>query len=267
MLEVTRRLLRFRSLLTTLVVRELKARYRGSLLGFVWSLVNPLAMLIVYSFVFSVIFEPRYKGAEPYPLFLMTGLFPWIWISTSLLEGSQSLQANAGLIRKAVFPAEILPMTMVLSNLAHFLLALPILAGALVVGRLMGFPVSGWWAAALPLVIALEFFVVGGLTLGLAAVNVHFKDVRDILINILSLLLYLTPIIYPLEGIPSEPLRWAVHWLNPFAPFATAFQTILFRGAAPSLVLVAHMVAWAVVLWSAGTWLFNRLSDSLVEAV
>ena len=267
MLEVTRRLLRFRSLLYTLVVRELKARYRGSVLGFVWSLVNPLAMLIVYSFVFSVIFEPRYKGAEPYPLFLMTGLFPWIWISTSMLEGMQALQANAGLIRKAVFPAEILPMTLVFSNLVHFLFALPILAGALIVGRVMGYPVSGWWAAALPLVIGLELLVVGGLTLGLAALNVHFKDVRDIIINILALLLYLTPIIYPLEGIPSVGLRWAVHWLNPFAPYATAFQQILFRGEPLTLPLLAHMVAWAVVMWGAGAWLFNRLSDSLVEAV
>ena len=267
MLEVTRRLLRFRSLLTTLVVRELKARYRGSLLGFVWSLVNPLALLVVYSFVFSVIFEPRYQGAQPYPLFLMTGLFPWVWISTSLLEGTQALQANAGLIRKAVFPAEILPLTSVLANLVHFLLALPILGGALIVGRILGFPVGGWWAAALPLVIVLELFVVGGLTLGLAALNVHFKDVRDILINVLALMLYLTPIIYPLEGIPIEPLRWAVHWLNPFAPFATSFQQILFRGEALDPLLLLHMAIWGLVAWWVGTWLFDRLSDSLVEAV
>ena len=135
------------------------------------------------------------------------------------------------------------------------------------VGRFLGYPVGGWWAAALPLVIGLEFFVVGGMTLGLAGLNVHFKDIRDILINVLSLMLYLTPIIYPLEGIPSEGLRWAVHWLNPFAPFATAFQQILFRGEALDPLLLAHMVLWAVAMWAGGAWLFNRLSDSLVEAV
>ena len=118
-LAVTRRLLRYKSLLLTLVGRELKARYRGSVLGFLWSLVNPLILLGVYSFVFSTIFSPRYSGAKPYPIFLMTGLFPWIWVSTALLEGTQGVISNAGLIRKAVFPAEILPMVSVLSNLLH----------------------------------------------------------------------------------------------------------------------------------------------------
>ncbi len=266
MFEVTRRLYQFRGLLATLVVRELKARYRGSVLGFFWSLVNPLLMLAVYSFVFSVIFKPRFPNVDPYPLFLMTGLFPWIWVSTSMLEGSQSLMANAGLIRKAVFPAEVLPMVAVLANLVHFMLALPILAGGLAVGRYLGHPVSGWWALALPVVIALEFFVVGGMTLGLAALNVHFKDIRDILINLLSLMLYLTPILYPLKQIP-EAGRWAVHWLNPFAPFATAFQEIVFLGQPLRVTLLAHMAVWAIVVWAIGSWLFNRLSDSLVEAV
>ncbi|MDH3743868.1 MAG: ABC transporter permease [Acidobacteriota bacterium] len=268
MFEVTRRLLRYRGLLATLVVRELKARYRGSVLGFFWSLVNPLLMLAVYSFVFTVIFKPRFAGADldPYPLFLMTGLFPWIWVSTSMLEGSQSLMANAGLIRKAVFPAEILPMIAVFANLVHFLLALPILAAGLAVGRYLGHPVAGWWSGALPVVVVLEFFAVGGITLALAALNVHFKDIRDILINVLSLLLYLTPILYPLQQLPRAG-RWAVHWLNPFAPFATAFQEVVFHGDPLRLGLVAHMVGWAIVLWALGSWLFHRLSDNLVEAV
>jgi ABC-type polysaccharide/polyol phosphate export permease len=267
MLDATLRLVRFRGLLWTLVARELKARYRGSLLGFFWSLVNPLLLLAVYSFVFTVIFEPRVAGTEPYPLFLMTGLFPWIWISTSLLEGSQSLLANAGLIRKAVFPAEILPMVSVLANLTHFVLALPILGGALVFGVLRGHDVGGWSALLLPFVIALELVVVGGLTIGLSALNVHFKDVKDILQNVMALLLYLTPIIYPLEWISVAPLRWIIQWLNPFTPFTVAFQRILFQGVLPEPSLVLHMVVWGVVAWSVGVWFFDRLSDSLVEAV
>ena len=126
MSQVARSLTSFRGLLWTLVVRELKARYRGSLLGYLWSLVNPLLLLAVYTFVFNYIFKPRMEGADPYALFLMTGLFPWIWASTSLLEGTVSLSANAGLIRKAVFPAEVLPTVSVVSNLVHFLFALPI---------------------------------------------------------------------------------------------------------------------------------------------
>ncbi len=267
MLDISRRLLRYRNLLYTLVVRELKGRYRGSVLGFFWSLVNPILLLAVYSFVFTYIFAPRVEGGEPYPLFLMCGLFPWIWVSTSLLEGTQSLLSGAGLIRRAVFPAEVLPMVFVISNLIHFLLALPILGAGLLVGRWMGYPVGGWSVLWLPVVILLEFFVVGGFTLGLSALNVHFKDVKDILANVLSLLLYLTPILFPLSWIAWKWGRWAMAWLNPLTPFSTAYQQAVFAGTSPEPLVVAQMVVWAVVVWAVGCWLFDRLADSLVEAV
>ncbi|MCZ6726488.1 MAG: ABC transporter permease [Acidobacteria bacterium] len=277
MLESTLRLLRFRGLLVTLVQRELKARYRGSVLGFLWSLVTPLILLAVYTFVFSFIFRPRVAGAEPYPLFLMCGLFPWVWIATSLQEGTVSLTASAGLIRKAVFPTEVLPIVAVLANLVHFLLALPVLAAGMLVGRALDFPVCGWSALGLAPIIALEFLLLGGMVLGLAALNVHFKDIKDIVANLLALLFYLTPIIYRLEGIHFPEAGWAQHlgrvvslfvrWCNPFTPFTEAIQETLFTGSWPALTLWLHMLAWAALCWLLGTWLFHRLRDSLVEAV
>lgn len=267
MLQATRRTLSFRGLLATLVGRELKARYRGSVLGFFWSLVNPLLLLAVYTFVFSFVFRPRIGGTEPYALFLMTGLFPWIWISGSLLEGTQSLTANAGLIRKAVFPAEVLPMVPVLSNLVHFLLAVPILAGALAVGRLLGFAVGGWSALLLPAIIALELPVVGGFAKGFAALSVHFKDIRDIVNNLVLLWFYLTPIIYPLEWIQVPVLHEVIEWLNPFTPFTRAYQAVLFHGSLPEWTLWVQMLGWGILVWWLGTWLFERLSESLAEAV
>ncbi|MFQ5527881.1 MAG: ABC transporter permease [Thermoanaerobaculia bacterium] len=269
MLDVSRRLLQYRSLLYTLVARELKARYRGSFLGFFWSLVNPLLLLAVYSFVFTYIFQPKFAtgDTDPYPLFLMCGLFPWIWVATSLLEGTDSLLSGAGLIRKAVFPAEILPMMFVLSNLVHFLLAVPVLAGGLLIGRYLGYSVGGWGLVWLPLVVGLEFLVIGGLTLGLSALNVHFKDVKDILTNVLAVLLYLTPVLFPLSFIGAEWGRWAIGWLNPFAPFSTAFQEVVFKGLNLEPLLLGQMVGWALIAWTLGTWLFARLADSLVEAV
>ncbi len=267
MYRSTRRLLRFRSLLATLVNRELKARYRGSLLGYFWSLVNPLLLLGVYTFVFSYVFQPRIEGADPYVLFLMTGLFPWTWVASSLLEGSQSLTANAGLIRKAVFPAEVLPVVSVAANLTHFLLALPILGGGLLVGRWMDAPVGGWSALLLPAIVLIQLPALAGFALGLAALNVHFKDVKDILTNLLALAFYMTPVIYPLDWITFGPLRWVVSWLNPFTPFTTAYQQVLFHGVWPGPGLWLHMLGWAAVAWLAGSWLFERLSDSLAEAV
>lgn len=158
-------------------------------------------------------------------------------------------------------------MVYVISNLVHFLLALPVLAGGLLVGRSMGYAVGGWSALWLPLIVGLELLVVGGFALGLAALNVHFKDVKDILANVLSVLLYLTPILFPLSWIAWKWGRWAMAWLNPFTPFSTAYQETLFQGVSPELVVVAQMFGWALVVWSVGCWLFSRLSDSLVEAV
>lgn len=267
MLSTARRILRHRALLLTLTVRELKARYRGSALGFLWSLVQPLLLLAVYSFVFGVAFVPaRPGGANPYALFLVCGLFPWIWVSSSLNEGVTSLQANAGLIRKAVFPAELLPVVSVLANGAHFLLALPILAGALVVGRWMGYPVSGASVLLLPLVLAIQFFLLAGLALGLAALHAHFRDVKDILANVLTLLFFLTPVLYPLEAI-SLPLVTRAITANPFTPFTLAYQQLLFYGTVPAPWVWVQMVIVAAVAWLAGGALFARLRETLVEAV
>ncbi len=267
MAQTARNLWHYRGLVRTLTERELKARYRGSLLGFLWSLVNPLLLLAVYSFVFGFVFErPGSADIEPYSLFLISGLFPWIWLSSSLLEGAMSLVVGAGLIRKAAFPAEILPQVAVLSHLAHFLLALPVLALALATGRLLGYPVAGWGALFLPAVLLLQLVLTSGLTLGLAALNVHFKDVRDLLANLLTLLFFLTPIIYSLDWIRPDGLRLAIR-LNPFTPFTLAFQEILFRGAVPAPGLWLQMLAVAALAWLAGTWLFERLRETLVEAV
>ena len=268
MLELSGRILRHRGLLATLVARELKARYRGSLLGFFWSLVNPLLLFLVYTFVFTQILPGgRAPGAQPYWLFLMIGLFPWIWASTSVLEGTVSLTTNASLIRKAVFPAEILPMVSVVSNLVHFLFAMPILAGALVVARLMGQPVGGWAVVLMPLVVALQLLVVGGFTLGLSALNVHFKDVKDIVQNLLTLLFFLTPIIYPLSFVDSPLLRGLLVWANPVTAATLAYHDLLLRGLVPDALVWLPLAIWAVVAWTVGGWLFERLSDSLAEAV
>ncbi len=269
MLEFSGRILRHRGLLATLVARELKARYRGSVLGFLWSLVNPLLLFLVYTFVFTRILPGgRAPGAQPYWLFLMIGLFPWIWASTSVLEGTVSLTTNASLIRKAVFPAEILPMVSVAANLVHFLFAMPILGVALVAARFYwGHPVGGWTALLLPVVIALQLLVVGGFALGLSALNVHFKDVKDIVQNLLTLLFFLTPIIYPLTFVEDPVLRGLLIWANPVTAPTLAYHEVLLRGVLPDASVWVPLLIWAVVAWGVGGWLFDRLSDSLAEAV
>jgi len=264
MLEAARQIFRYRALLWNLTVREIKARYRGSVLGFLWSLANPLLLLAVYSLVFGLIFQQRIEGARPYPLFLISGLFPWIWISTSILEGTMSIVSNAGLIRKAAFPGELLPLVSVLSNLIHFLFALPVLAAALLIGRFLDFPVGGWTFLLLPLVVAVQVPMIAGIALALSALNVHFKDVRDMTTHAITLLFFLTPILYLLEVLPGK-LQLLIH-ANPFTPFVLAYQEVLFHGTVPGPVRWLAMVGISALLWAAGASLFERLRDTLVEA-
>jgi lipopolysaccharide transport system permease protein len=271
MFRVLRQLFRFRGLLGTLTARELKARYRGSVLGFLWSLANPLLLLAVYSFVFGVLFRPARSqgiGDGPYALFVVSGLFPWVWLSTSTLEGSMSLIANSGLIRKAVFPAELLPMVVVLSNLVHLLLAMPVVLAALVASWLLTHhAVGGTAVVLLPLVILLHLPMVAGLALGASALTVHFKDVRDLLANLLTLLFFLTPILYSLDFFAGQyRMMTLVVRLNPFTPFTLAYQDVLFFGQAPSPLLWVQMGLVSLIFWSAGSWLFDRLRETLVEA-
>lgn len=267
MFRAAYQIFRYRGLLATLTSRELKARYRGSALGFLWSLANPLLLLAVYTFVFSVVFKPDERGGmSPYALFLVSGLFPWIWTSASALEGSMSLVSNSGLIRKAVFPAELLPMVSVLSNLVHFLFALPIVIVALVTGRMLGFPVGGVSALALPAIILLHLPMVSGLAMGASALTVHFKDVRDLLGNLLTLLFFLTPILYSLDSIRHMAPVWWVVRLNPFTPFILAYQEVLFRGRFPDPMLWTQMAVVSLVFWILGAGLFDRLRETLVEA-
>jgi lipopolysaccharide transport system permease protein len=268
MFRAAGQIFRFRSLLGTLTVRELKARYRGSVLGFVWSLANPLLLLAVYTFVFTVVFKPRVAGADPYALFVVSGLFPWIWLSTSTLEGASSLSANAGLIRKSVFPAELLPMVVVAANLVHLLLALLVAGGAVAVAAVAGrLPLAHPAAFLLtPLVILLELPLVAGIALGSSALTVHFRDLRDLLINAMALLFFLTPVLYPLASLDGFRRLQLLIRLNPFTPFTLAYQETLFYGRVPGLLLWLEMAGVGLVAWLLGSALFERLRETLVEA-
>ena len=123
--------------------------------------------------------------------------------------------------------------------------------------------------AFFPLIVLLQLPLLAGMSLGLAALNVHFKDVKDIVTNLLTLLFFLTPIIYVLSSIPVDfgALRWVIAWANPFTPFTLGYQAVLFHGVAPGVDLWMHMVVWSLVAWVIGSWLFSRLAENLAEAV
>jgi len=187
-------LIRYRGLVQSLVARELKARYRGSVLGFFWSFINPLLLLSIYSFVFTVILPNQNKVAQPYALFMFCGILPWTWFSSSLLESSNVLISGGNLIKKVLFPAEVLPIVSVLANMVHYLLGLLILAAFMIGFQHYPDVASLPW---FPVVIAVQLVFTLGLSFALSALTVHFRDVRDLLTNLLTLWFFATPIIYP----------------------------------------------------------------------
>ena len=264
MLANLKQLFRYRALIQSLVARELKARYRGSVLGFFWSFVNPLLLLLVYTFVFTVVMPgARGGGVEPFALFLFCGILPWAWFSSSLLEASNVLIAGGNLIKKVLFPAEVLPIVTVLAGLAHFAFGLPILAGFLAYYRTAVAPLDLVW---FPVIVFVQLLLTTGVALFVAALTVHFRDVRDILQNLLTLWFFATPIIYPIEQVPERIRRWLS--LNPFTHLAVAYQEVLFRPGPftgwPQLLAVG--VCSLIVLF-VGYFVFDRLRDTLAEEV
>jgi lipopolysaccharide transport system permease protein len=260
-----RQLVRYRALIQTLVTRELKARYRGSVLGFFWSFINPLLLLVVYSFVFTVVLPSTHPPEiEPYALFMFCGILPWTWFSSSLTEAANSLMSGGNLIKKVLFPAEILPIVSVLSNMMHFFFGLPILLAFLIWFRPTITIVEVLW---FPVVVAVQLLFTLGLSLLLSALTVHFRDIKDILSNLLTLWFFATPIIYPMHLAPGT-ISKAVLNANPFSHFAVSYQEILFySGPFGHWRWLLAVAAASMLLFLLGYFLFDRLRDSFAEEV
>jgi lipopolysaccharide transport system permease protein len=275
-------LARYRGLIQSLVVRELKARYRGSVLGFFWSFVNPLMLLSVYTFVFATILPTLNKDTTPYPVFMFCGVLPWTWFSSSLLEASSSLISGGNLIKKVLFPAEVLPIVAVLSNLVHFALGLIILVAFMVGFSHYPDPRLLMW---FPLVVLVQLVFTLALGLILAALTVHFRDIRELLGNVMTLWFFVTPIIYSYQQDNVRAFKRLFN-LNPFFHIAVSYQEVLFfhpdppaalaDGTIPPepLFMAFGHIEWllalggaSVVLFLFGYRLFDRLRDSFAEVV
>lgn len=265
MLSNLARLFRYRSLIQSLVARELKARYRGSVLGFFWSFVNPLMLLLIYSYVFTYVLpDIRPAVGGPYALFMFCGILPWTWFSSSLMESSNVLISGGNLIKKVLFPAEILPIVTVLANLVHFVLGLPILVGFLIYYRVTLQVSEIVW---FPVVVIVQLLLTLGLALIVSALTVHFRDIKDLLANLLTLWFFATPIIYPWMEIPPTRGRSLMN-LNPFTHIAISYQEILFfQGPFGHWRWLLALAAGSVVLFLFGYFLFDRLRDSFAEEV
>ena len=250
---------RNRDLLLLLVLKDLKVKYKGTALGFFWSLLNPLLMMVVYTLVFSVLV--RFQ-IERYPVFLLSGLLPWNAFTAAITAASTSMVANANLVRRVRFPLEFLPLTSVLSGLVNLVLSLVILlVFALAFRQPLGPPLI-----ALPLLLVLQALLTTGICLVLSALLVYFRDIEYLVGIGLSALFFMTPVIYPLSAVGGNKLGLVLR-LNPMTWLVTSYQSIWHENTWPKPSYLVALACTSVLMVLLGRLVFRRLQGRFAEEV
>ncbi len=260
-------LFRYRELFGSLFRRDLRAKYKGSALGLLWSLAHPIVLLLVYLFVFSVMLKIQPANTEHYWLFLLAGLPVWVFFSTSVQSAARSLIENANLIRKVRFPRQLVPLSMVATQLVGFAVMLAIV----IVLSLVYVPAArdtAW--LALPFA-ALAVCVVAGLALAVASLNAIYRDVEHLVAALLLPWFFLTPVLYSLETIPgvSDHPRLVdlIHYGNPLTPAVEAVRDPLYYGEIPSTGDTIYLAIAAVLALALGAVVFSRVDDRVAVEV
>lgn len=252
---------RHRFLFEQMVRRELRQKYKGSALGVLWYLINPLVLMGAYALVFSVLW--RVVDIPDYPLFLIVGLVVWVFFAQALIAAAPSLVQNAPLVRKVRFPRETIPASVATVQLVTFLVMLAILAPVALAVRGTLDPAL----LLLPAVVALLFCLVLGFSLVVSVLHAHFRDVEPVLAAVLLPWFFLTPIFFRVDDLPGvedhRAIGDALEWANPIAPFVDALRDLLYSGAAPSLGQLAYLVGAGAGALAIGVVVFRRMERDL----
>lgn len=264
-----RELWQYRDLVRNLVIRDLKVRYKNSVLGIAWSWLNPLLMMIVYTVVFTVFFQR--SDIAYYPYFLMCGLLPWNFFNDAVLQATGSIVSNANLVKKVYFPRIVLPLSIVISNLVHFLVAMPILFGLALIG---GAPLH-WSVFLLPITILIQVVLVTGLSLILTTIHVFYRDVTHILRVLMLGWFFMTPVFYPINTVPRQVHLGKISFdaqlwlrrLNPMASLVASYRDLLYWGHPTGLDFLLRTALTAVVSLIVGYAFFQRFSPRFGEEV
>lgn len=247
-----------RYLLRQLTQRDIKARYKQSIIGYFWVLLNPLTQIAVYTFVFSVVV--KFPTQVPYPLFLFAGFLPWIFLNNSITGATTSLVASASLLKKVAFPREIIPYAAVSSKLVDFGFAFILFFGLLVWYRQ---PISFASLLVLPL-FGFHVLLTIGISLLLSALNLLYRDIQYLTNLFLLIWMYLSPIFYPLEMVPAD-FRW-LYELNPLVGLTTTYRSLLFNQPI-SWSSLGWSIFCSILLFAIGYAAFKKLEKSFADIV
>ena len=264
-----RELWAYRSLIANFVLRDLKVRYKNSLLGIVWSWLNPLLMMLIFTFVFGVLWERA--DIPNYHILFLSALLPWNFFVGAVMGGITSISQGGALIKKVYFPRETLPISVVLSNLVNFLIALPVF---FLLAMVSGVPLTKW-VLFLPVAIFIEVMFATGIVLFLSAVEVFYRDTHMLMDVAMQAWFFLTPVIYPVStlpisvtwlGVTFNPRLWLFR-LNPMASIINTYQDILYNGVLTTLDFLSRTAVTAFIVLIFGYWFFRRQSSKFGEIV
>lgn len=242
-------------ILRNLIAKDFKVRYRNMSLGILWSLVNPLVMMGVLTFIFTVVMPNRRTN---FPLFVLMGILPYNFFSLAWSTGTDSIVSSARLIKKVPFLRELVPLSTVMANSLHYFIQFGLLLVA--VGWVIG---PSWSWAWLPAVVALQLIFVAGLTLATSALDVYLRDMRYVVESTNLVLFWLVPIFYGFEEIPSR-YAW-IYELNPVAAVIMLLRTILLDGEPPNLSTLLKFAAVSIGMLAAGAMIFRRLQRNFAD--
>jgi len=252
-------LVQYRELVRNLVIRDIKLRYRNSVLGFIWCLGNPLLMMAVFTVVFTILMP---NDIPKYPVFILCALLPWNYFNTSIMGSIDSIVGNAHLIKKVYFPREVLPLSIVLANLVNFLLALIVLFAMLFAFRVR----LTLWALYLPLIIFIQTIFTLGLALIFATLNVFYRDTKIIMEVGMLAWFFLTPIFYRIEDLVPQYAR-LMYWVNPMASFISWYRIVLYHGISMEPGFIFRTLVTSVIALVVGYFIFTRYSPVFGEEV
>ena len=257
-----------RTALRLLVRRDLAVKYQQSVLGYLWSLIEPLGIGAIYFFVFGVLYSTGNHlgaGRGTYPLFLITGIFAWQWAGSAIGDATTALTGQARLITTMNLPREIFPFGRVIGRFAEYLAGLPILVVLAIAFHQLTF---GPHLLALPLAIALQFILLGGIALLLSSLNVLLQDIDRFMRLVTRVLFYATPIIYPLSLVRASDLPgWlkSAYELNPFVGILQLHRAVWYPGEFPGPWLLTVSVLGSVLAIVVGWWVFRRLEPAVLK--
>lgn len=246
----------YREMIFSLVRKDLRTRYKGSVLGFLWTFVNPLLQLVVYSVVFAYIMRVQLPN---YYMFMFVGLLPWIFFCTCIQGGSRAIMNSSDLIKKIYFPRLVLPIATVSAAFMNMLFSMIVMFAALFFS---GIGVSEY-IIYLPLLLLLLFALGLGIAFVVSACNVYLRDLEHILGIITMSMFYVTPIIYPVDMVPEKFLPWFK--LNPMVPMVIAFHDIIYYQRLPQIDTLLTVTFYAVVFIVSGYFIFQKLQRNFAE--